>query len=192
MINSLRKYQILLASKSPRRRELLESAGYKFEIVNSNADETVNENVAPGNVAEFLAVKKANGVERIADTDEVILAADTVVIVKDEILGKPVDEEDAERMLRLLSGISHEVITGICLKSAERLVSAGSVTRVCFKELSDDEINYYVKNYRVLDKAGAYGIQDWIGKTCIEKIEGDYWNVVGLPMNLLYKMLSDF
>lgn len=193
-IKRLRDRRIILASGSPRRRELLAGLGVKYVVdVPSDVDESHDGSIAADDVAPMLARRKAEAYRRqkgIAD-DMVVICADTVVILDGEVLGKPADEEDARRMLRSLSGKTHKVVTGVCVATASGLDCRRQTTEVTFSPLADDEIDWYVRNYRPLDKAGAYGIQEWIGYVGIKGISGDYYNVMGLPVNLLYRMLLD-
>ena len=189
----LKKYKIVLASASPRRRELLENMGLKFEI----RPRSVREDFPPGlkkeDVALFLSEKKAGDFapDEIAD-NEIIIAADTIVCLGDATLNKPGDRDHAIEMLTLLSGKKHEVITGVCLRTISQTHSFFVSTDVYFKNLSRREIEYYVDHYKPFDKAGSYGIQEWIGYIGIEKIEGSYFNVVGLPTAKLYDELRKF
>ncbi|MEQ9467867.1 MAG: Maf family nucleotide pyrophosphatase [Ekhidna sp.] len=181
---------LILASKSPRRKQLLQEAGFEFEVKTIDFDETFPENLASGKVAEYLAVEK-NKAHRAAFGEGVIITADTVVIFSDKILGKPQDEEEARRVLKILSGKIHQVVTGVCISSAEKQVSFSNLTEVKFHELSDEEIAHYIQIAPPLDKAGSYGIQDWIGLIGVEWIRGSYFNVVGLPVDQVYKVLKD-
>lgn len=173
--------KIILASRSPRRIELLKLAGLKFIIRSSDIDETPPANMSVKKVPQFLAQQKA----RVAkpSNNELIIAADTVVIINNIILGKPTNKKDAFKMLKTLSGKMHIVITGVCLLTTKEEISFSEQTKVFFKDLSDEEINYYINNYKPFDKAGSYAIQEWIGITSIYRIEGDYCNVMGLPVS---------
>ena len=182
--------QLLLASKSPRRRELLSSIGYPIRFVDISVDEKLDFPVPSDKVAETLALLKSDGFSTdLLNEDDVLVTADTVVVHNDFVLGKPKDAQDAREMLLALSGDKHQVYTGVCLKSREGRSLFTEKTDVWFKELSVEEIAYYIDNYKPFDKAGAYGIQDWIGMIGISKIEGCYYNVMGLPMARLYKEL---
>ncbi|WP_018477973.1 Maf-like protein [Pontibacter roseus] len=179
---------ILLASNSPRRKELLASLGLSFDVRVKEVNEDFPEHMRREEVAEYLASHKAEAYA--ADLqDEVLITADTIVCLRERILNKPADAAEAFEMLRSLSGTSHEVITGVCLLTQEGKTVFHDVTKVYFKELTDEEINYYILHYKPFDKAGAYGIQEWIGMIGIEKIEGSYFNVVGLPVQKLYTHL---
>ena len=182
--------EIILASASPRRRELLKYIVPEFRVVPADIDETVPADIPPEKSAEFLAVKKARHVSS-ENPDSIIIGSDTVVIIDGEILGKPRDPSDAERMLRKLSGKTHSVITGVCLSCGELTDSFSCKTAVKFFDLTDEEIRSYVDSGEPADKAGAYGIQ---GKGCLlaESIEGDFFNVVGLPASLLKRRLENF
>lgn len=183
------KTKLILASNSPRRKELLAGLDIPFEVhVLQGVDESYPESLPSEQVAEFIATQKAKAYQ--VNPDEIVITADTVVVVDDEILGKPVDEEDAKDMLRKISGKSHHVITGVCLKGYDKQKSFSVDTEVTFKELQDAEIDYYIKHYQPFDKAGAYGIQEWIGYIGVTSIQGSYFNVVGLPVQRIYNELS--
>ena len=185
------KYKLILASNSPRRKELLAGLGAPFEVrVLQDIDEHYPENLPVNEVARYIAKEKADAYWRIVAADELIITADTVVIVGDEILGKPMDEADAVRMLRLLSGRTHQVTTGVCLLTAEKERCFDVTTDVTFKTLTDEEIHYYVNRYRPFDKAGAYGIQEWIGYIGVTGLNGSYYNVMGLPVQRIYQELT--
>ena len=185
------KYKLILASNSPRRKELLAGLGVPFEVrVLQDIDEHYPENLPVNEVARYIAKEKADAYRRIVAADELIITADTVVIVGDEILGKPVDEADAVRMLKLLSGRTHQVMTGVCLLTAEKERCFDVTTDVTFKALTDEEIHYYVNRYRPFDKAGAYGIQEWIGYIGVTGLHGSYYNVMGLPVQRIYQELT--
>lgn len=183
------KYKIILSSNSPRRKELFSGLGLDFEVrVVDGIDESYPACMAPSEVPLYIARKKAAAYDVAAN--ELVVTADTVVIVGDEILGKPADAGDACRMLRLLSGRTHSVTTGVCLTTNECQSSFAVTTEVTFKILTDDEINYYVENYRPFDKAGAYGIQEWIGYIGVTSLRGSYFNVVGMPVQRIYEELK--
>ena len=185
------KYKLILASNSPRRKELLAGLGVPFEVrVLQDIDEHYPENLPVNEVARYIAKEKADAYRRIVAADELIITADTVVIVGDEILGKPVDEADAVRMLKLLSGRTHQVTTGVSLLTAEKERCFDVTTDVTFKALTDEEIHYYVNRYRPFDKAGAYGIQEWIGYIGVTGLNGSYYNVMGLPVQRIYQELT--
>ena len=181
--------KIVLSSNSPRRKELLGELGIDFEVrVIEGIDETYPKELSVEEVPQYIAREKAR--VYIVGKDEVLLTADTVVVLGNEIMGKPHDEADAMRMLRQLSGKTHQVITGVCLTTNDKQVTFADVTDVSFADLTDDEIKYYVDNFRPLDKAGAYGIQEWIGLAGVTGIKGSYFNVVGLPVHRVYAELK--
>lgn len=183
--------QIVLASNSPRRRELLAGLGFPFEVrVLEGIDESYSQDLPVSEVALYIAGKKAEAYRQAITDNELIITADTVVIVGDEILGKPVDETDAVRMLRELSGRTHQVTTGVCLLSSEQESRFAVTTDVTFKTLTDEEIQYYVTHYKPFDKAGAYGIQEWIGYIGVTGLHGSYYNVMGLPVQRIYSELQ--
>jgi len=181
--------KIILASQSPRRQELLKQLGLTFEVCSANIDEHFSEDLPIEKVAEFLAKQKAEVVAG-QHPQGLIIAADTVVILDKKILGKPSDLKEAREMLESLSGKKHQVISGVCVLDAEQCFSFSSVTQVEFIELEAAQIEYYINHFEVLDKAGAYAIQEWIGMVGIRKIEGDFYNVMGLPLVNLNQVLS--
>jgi len=186
-------YKIILASNSPRRQELLRELGFNFEIRVRRVDESYPEHLTMHEVALFLCEKKAMAFsESELGKNELLITADTIVCLEDEILNKPLDRPHAIEMLQKLSGKKHSVITGVCLKSVEKIHSFFDSTDVYFRRLSIEEIEFYVDHYKPFDKAGAYGIQEWMGCAAIEKIEGSYFNVVGLPTARLYEELLRF
>ncbi len=180
---------LILASKSPRRQQLLSEAGFKFAVKSVEVDENYPIDLEPKKVAKYLAEKKAMASQHEL-TNEFLIAADTVVIVDNQLLGKPITHHDAKRMLRIMSGRTHLVMTGVAIASKSRLVSFDDTTKVTFKVLTDDEIDHYINEYKPFDKAGAYGIQEWIGMIGIDKIEGSFFNVVGLPVHKVYEHLD--
>ena len=185
------KYNIILASNSPRRRELLAGLDVAYEVrVLKDVDETYPDSLPVADIPTYISLEKA-AAYTIAD-NELLLTADTVVVLGNEVMGKPVDDADAKRMLRELSGKTHQVITGVCLTTTKKQHSFSVTTDVTFKELTDDEIDYYVSNYHPLDKAGAYGIQEWIGYIGVTSLQGSYFNVMGLPVQRIYEALADF
>lgn len=184
--------KIILASKSPRRSQLLREAGFQFDIQTKDIEETYPSTLPAEKVAEFLAEKKAEEVKDFITSDEIILTADTTVVMGNTIFGKPKDAHDAFDILKTLSGKSHQVITGVCLLSKNKKRVFKGVSTVVFDKLSDEEINYYVDNFQPFDKAGAYAIQEWIGLCKIKKVTGTYSNIVGLPMRKVYKELMKF
>lgn len=193
MLDNLRKFDILLASKSPRRRELMEQMNIPFRIVTvGGPEETHPDDIPAIEVPEYLSRKKSEAFRELIHDNEMLITADTLVILKNKIYGKPETKEEAVGMLKELSGQTHQVATGVCITTAERQLSFTSVTNVRFAELEPDEINYYVECYKPFDKAGAYGIQEWIGCVAVEAIEGSYYNVMGLPVHRLFKELKKF
>lgn len=192
IIDDLNKYRIILASRSPRRQQLLQELGIKFEVVVRDYDESYPEELKGKEIAEFLSGEKARHYLAEINDNEIIITADTIVWCNDKVLGKPADAEEAKNMIRELSGNVHDVITGVTLLSNKKEKTFTDLTRVTFEEMSREEISYYVENFKPFDKAGAYGIQEWIGITACSRIEGSYFNVVGLPVQKLYKELKEF
>lgn len=187
------KRKIILASKSPRRSQLLGQAGFHFTVRTREVEEDYPEELPAVDVAPFLAEKKATACSDFLETEEdILLASDSVVILDNKIYGKPTDRDDAKRILSELSGRVHEVITGICLLSKSKKRVFHAVSRVHFIPLSEAEIDYYIDEYQPYDKAGAYAIQEWIGLCKISKIEGTYTNIMGLPMEAVYRELMEF
>lgn len=191
-MNWLPDYNYILASKSPRRQQLLKSLGINFQVKTKEVDESYPLILKAHQIPEFLAEKKAGAfVNHLAEND-LLITADTVVIIADKVLEKPSDYDDAVKMLSLLSGKQHQVITGVCLQTTGKKSVFSSLTNVEFKELSRNEIEYYVTNFQPYDKAGAYGIQEWIGSIGIRHIEGSFYNVMGLPLQRLYEEIQKF
>ena len=183
----------ILASNSPRRKELLAGLDIDFEVrVLADIDESYPSDLPAGEVAEYISRKKAVAYRSLIHDDELVITADTIVVVDQEILGKPVDAADARRMLRLISGREHQVITGVCLPTTEKTHSFSVSTDVAFKQLSEEEISYYIEHYKPFDKAGAYGIQEWIGYIGVTSLHGSYFNVMGLPVQRIYAELQKF
>tara|TARA_R110002050_G_scaffold200591_1_gene335471 strand:- start:10981 stop:11571 length:591 start_codon:yes stop_codon:yes gene_type:complete len=191
MYSHLQNYRVVLASNSPRRQTLLRELGVNFTVEPSKGDEHYPASLKSTDVAEFLALQKADWFTNF-EHNELYLTADTVVVLGEEVLGKPKDKAEAKEILRKLSGNTHEVITGMCIKSKRKQKSFSVLTEVVFKVLTDEEINFYVNTYKPFDKAGAYGIQEWIGMIGITEIHGSYFNVVGLPTEKLFKQLQIF
>lgn len=192
MLDNLKKYKIILASNSPRRRELLSGLGVDYEVkIVPGIDETYPESLNGEEIPVYIAQEKANAYRASPQPDELVITADTIVYVDGMVLGKPVDEADACRMLRMLSGRTHQVITGFCLTTVDFQKSFASVTEVTFDTLSDEEIGYYVEKYHPMDKAGSYGVQEWIGFVGVTGLKGSYYNVMGLPVQRLYKELKE-
>ncbi|MTI21976.1 septum formation protein Maf [Fulvivirga sp. RKSG066] len=184
-------FPLILASKSPRRQALLKEAGFQFEVVTKDVDESYPDDLEPLEVAKYIAEKKAQAFNEDINS-KIVITADTVVLKGNTILGKPQSKEEAFNMLRSLSNTTHQVITGVSLFSSEKQTSFDDCTDVTFKTLSDEEIKYYIEKYEPYDKAGAYGIQEWIGMIGITEIKGSYFNVVGLPIEKLYRQLQTF
>ncbi|MDR1678403.1 MAG: Maf-like protein [Prevotellaceae bacterium] len=190
MLENLKKYDIVLASQSPRRQELLRGLDIPFTVRTIDVDEHYPAELQGQEIPLYLAELKSAACNPVSN--ELIITADTVVWLGNKVLGKPTDKADAKRMLTALSGNTHEVFTGVCLRSAEQKTSFVAATKVTFAPLSPDEINYYLNRYHPLDKAGAYGVQEWIGYIGVEHIEGSYYNVMGLPIQRLYRELNKF
>ncbi|MGB4292906.1 MAG: Maf family nucleotide pyrophosphatase [Bacteroidales bacterium] len=193
MLNLTHNYRLILASRSMRRRQLLYEAGLEFDVIDWDFDESYpeSEGLSGKEIAEYLARSKATQLaEEFSNYNRVIITADTVVWCNGEVLGKPTNYESAFRILKTISANSHEVITGICLKRGSLLHVFSETTKVIFDELSDEMIDFYITNYHPFDKAGAYGIQEWIGLVGNAAIEGSYYNVMGLPVHRLLKELK--
>lgn len=187
------KYKILLASKSPRRREILNLLKLQFSVVTlEGIDERYPMNLEPENVSEYISKKKADAFMKMIRANEMIITADTVVICDRKILGKPKNEKEAMEMLRVLSGKTHKVTTGVTVATIDKRISFSSETLVTFAELTDEEIRYYVDTFHPFDKAGAYGIQEWIGAVAVSEINGSFYNVMGLPVHRLHQVLKQF
>jgi len=192
MIENLKEYKIVLASNSPRRKELLKGLEIDFEVITKNIDESYPNSLLAEKVPEYIAQKKADAMKDLLDERTIVITADTVVIVDKEILGKPHDKEDAYKMLSKLSSRTHIVTTGVVISSQRKNVSFSVSTEVTFAPLTSEEIEHYLEVYKPYDKAGSYGIQEWIGYIGIEKINGSYFNVMGLPVQRLYRELIKF
>lgn len=191
--DKLKNYRLILASQSPRRRQLLSDAGLEFTLADRfECDETFPQNMPAEDVAEYLSRLKSDAYPEPLAEGDILLTADTVVIANNRVLGKPSDRAEAIEMISLLSGCDHEVITGCTLRTATRQRSFSVRSKVHFRALDREEIEYYVDCYRPFDKAGAYGIQEWIGYVGIEGIEGSFYNVMGLPVQRLYSILKEF
>lgn len=192
-LSNLRRYNLILASRSPRRQMLLNGLDLIFEIKVKNTKEIYPEEMHYTEVPEFLARLKADAfIREDLSKNSIIITADTIVVLDGEIIGKPKDKEDAKKMLQRLSGKEHTVITGVCLTSKDEQTVFSSRSEVFFRELNESDIDYYVEEYNPLDKAGSYGIQEWIGYIAIEKIKGSFYNVMGLPTQLLFEELVQF
>ena len=193
MLSNLNKYHIILASKSPRRQELLRGMGVDFEIMTKETPEDYPADLPLDEVSKFLSLQKSLAfTDQELPADYLLITSDTVVICEGEILGKPKDREDASRMLQLLSGKIHHVVTGVTVRSAEKTESFAVRSNVAFAQLDADEIDYYIEHCKPFDKAGAYGIQEWIGYVGISGLEGSFYNVMGLPTRKLYQCLRTF
>jgi septum formation protein len=191
-MEKLNKFKLLLASKSPRRQYLMTELGLTFEVKTKEVDESFPEHLKSEEIPLYLCKKKADAFDEELSENTVVITADTIVWIDNQVLNKPENFEDAVRMLKLLSGKKHEVYTGVCLKSSSKVKVFYAKTDVYFKVLSDEQINYYITNYNPYDKAGAYGAQEWIGYIAVEKIVGSYFNVMGLPVKELYEELMAF
>ena len=190
---SMMKYNIILASNSPRRKELLAGLDVQFEVrIIPGIDERYPETLPTMEIAEYIAQKKAKAYRETMADDELIITADTIVVLDDKVLGKPKDAEEARCMLHALSGKTHQVVTGVVLTTKELQKHFSVVSNVTFKTLSDNEIDYYVDTYKPMDKAGAYGIQEWIGYVGVTRLEGSYFNVMGLPVQRIYEAMKEF
>lgn len=193
ILDTLKKYDIVLASGSPRRKHLLKEMGLEFRVETRKVKERFSDDLTPAEGALFLSELKSRAFQNEDMKDNTLLiTADTIVSVKGEILGKPHNKEQASEILRKLSGTNHEVITGMTLRIKDRFHSFYATTEVYFKHLSEEEIDYYIENYKPFDKAGAYGIQEWIGHVAIYRIDGSYFNVMGLPTHRLFDELDIF
>ena len=188
-MHSIKNYKLILASASPRRQQLMKDAGFTFEVRLKNVEEKYPQELHLENVPEYLSKVKASAFREELKADEVLITADTVVCIHDRILGKPADRKEAISMLQELSGNCHLVVTGVSVTTRTEQLSFSSRTDVFFKHLSNEEIEFYVDTYKPFDKAGAYGIQEWIGYIGIERIEGSFYNVMGLPIQKLYETL---
>lgn len=186
-------YKIILGSQSPRRKELMQLANIPFEVKIADIDESVPSTIPTSIAAQYLAENKSKALYATLpkDNNTIIITADTIVIIDNEILGKPKNINEAKLMLKKLSGRTHQVITGVCIKNSDTTVSGQSIVNVCFNNLTDEEIEFYLKNYETADKAGSYAIQEWIGAIGINKIEGDYYAVMGLPISWVYQTLKN-
>lgn len=191
MLDNLKKYKVVLASASPRRRELMQGLDIPFEVRSlPDVDESFPQELQGGDIPLYISQIKANAYRPFMDDDELIITADTIVWLDGTALGKPIDEEDARRMLHNMSGKTHSVYTGVTITTKNEQRSFVACSDVLFASLSDEEVDYYINKYSPMDKAGAYGVQEWIGYIGIEKIEGSYFNVMGLPVQRLYGELK--
>lgn len=193
MLDNLNKYQIVLASNSPRRKELLQRMGVNFKVRTLfGIDESFPDSLRGEDIVCYISRNKAEAYRSSMAENELLITADTIVYLDGEVMGKPKNAEQAKDMLHKLSGKTHQVITGVTIVTAKRTENFGVTSQVKFAELTDEEINFYVDNYLPFDKAGAYGIQEWIGIVAVEEIKGSYFNVVGLPVQRLYQKLKSF
>ena len=190
MLDNLNKYRVILASNSPRRKELLSGLGVDYEVRTlPDVDESYPAGLQGGDIPLYIAREKAEAYRPMLQPDELMITADTIVWLDGKVLGKPGDKDEALQMLRGLSGRTHEVFTGVCITTKEWQRSFTVCTEVRFSPLSEDEITYYVDKYLPMDKAGAYGVQEWIGYVGVEYISGSYYNIMGLPVQRLYREL---
>lgn len=189
-LKNLNNYNIILGSQSPRRKQLLEGLGIKFSVKVQDAEEKFSDTLNKFEIAVYLAELKAKVFEKEMQENDLVITADTIVWLDGEVLGKPVDYEDACNILKKLSGKKHEVITGVCIKTKAKTICFHAITDVYFKSLSEQEISYYLDNYKPYDKAGAYGVQEWIGYVAVERVDGSFYNVMGLPVQKLYEHLK--
>lgn len=192
MLNNFKQYNFILGSNSPRRSEILKEIGLDFKIIASNIDETIPKGIKNKNVPIYLAKEKANFLAKELNENEILITADTIVLMNDEIITKPLNKKDAKNILQKISNNKHEVITGVCITSNKNQHSFSSKTEVFFNKISDYEIEYYLEKFKPYDKAGSYGIQEWLGLISIRKIIGSYTNVVGMPSSKLYQELNKF
>ena len=191
MLENLNKYKIILASNSPRRKELLSGLGVDYEVKTlPDVDESYPDGLSGEGIAKHIARGKAEAYRSLIQADELVITADTIVWLDGTVMGKPKDEEEAKDMLMRLSGKTHQVITGVCLTIASTQKTFAAVTDVTFATLTDEEVDYYVTRYQPMDKAGSYGVQEWIGFVGVENLSGSYFNVMGLPIQRLYTELK--
>lgn len=193
MLDNLKKYDIILASNSPRRRELLKGLGVEFRAMSlPDIDESYPESLKGGEIPAYISEQKSNSYKEFLEDNTLLITADTIVWLGDKQYGKPIDSEDAKSMLKELSGNTHTVYTGVTLSTKDKAKTFIAASDVKFATLSDEEIDYYVNTFSPMDKAGAYGIQEWIGYIGVESITGSYFNVMGLPIQRLYRELKEF
>lgn len=193
MLENLASYRIVLGSGSPRRKELLKGLDIDFEVeILPDIEENYPPSLHKEEIPLYLATLKADAHKPYMKDNTLLITADTIVWMNGEVYGKPVDEADAKRILRDLSGQTHEVITGVCLSSKEKQTTFHAVSKVKFARLEEEEIDYYIRKYRPFDKAGAYGVQEWIGYIGVESLSGSFYNVMGLPVRMLYKELKEW
>ena len=191
MLENLKNYQIILASNSPRRKELLTGLGIDYKVkVMKDVDESYPSSLCGEEIPLYIARQKAQAYLSEMQANELVITADTIVWLEHKVLGKPADKSEARAMLKMLSGRSHQVMTGVVLTTTAQQRCLVAVSKVTFSSLSDEEIEYYIEKFQPMDKAGAYGIQEWIGYIGVESIEGSYFNVMGLPVQRLYQELK--
>lgn len=190
MLDNLKKYKIVLGSASPRRQELLRGINLNFEVLPMNVDESYPPDLNGVEIPMYLAEKKADAYKNMLNDELMVITADTIVFLDGKVLGKPVDKADAFKMLQRLSGKTHQVITGVCISTNLRRRTFHTISEVKFARLNDAEIDYYLEHYAPYDKAGSYGVQEWIGFIAVENINGSYFNVMGLPIQRLYNELK--
>jgi septum formation protein len=190
MLENLKKYKIVLGSASPRRQELLRGINLNFEVIPMDVEESYPPYLTGVEIPMYLAEKKADAYKSMLDDELMIITADTIVFLDGKVLGKPVDKADAFKMLQRLSGKTHQVITGVCISTNLRRRTFHTISEVKFARLNDAEIDYYLEHYAPYDKAGSYGVQEWIGFIAVEQINGSYFNVMGLPIQRLYNELK--
>jgi septum formation protein len=190
MLDNLKKYRVILGSNSPRRQELLKGIHVNFELIPMDADESLPNHIQGLESALYLAERKADAYINILTEHDLLITADTIVLSENRILGKPHNKQEAVEMLRALSGKTHQVVTGVCISTTTRRHSFHTITEVQFSNLTADEIDFYIDNYSPYDKAGSYGVQEWIGFIGVEHINGSYFNVMGLPIQRLYQELK--
>lgn len=191
LIEKFKTKKILLGSQSPRRQELLKALGVDFKVVKISSDENYPENLRNEKITEFISLSKANAYSNLKE-NEILITADTLVVLNDEVLGKPIDENEAFQMIRKLAGSTHQVFTSVCVRTIENILTFSDKTDVIFDEFTDEEINYYIQNFHPFDKAGAYGIQDWLGYAKVKGIQGCYYNVMGFPLSKFYRKMQSF
>ena len=190
IIEKIKKYNLILGSNSPRRKKIIEEMGFKVNIIPANIDETIKEEISLEKIPVFLANEKSKALKNLIKQNDILITADTVVIFENKILNKPKNKVDAIKTLSNLSNKTHKVITGVCIRTIKNIKSFSCCTKVTFEKITAEEIDYYIQKYEPFDKAGSYGIQEWIGLIGIKKIEGSYSNVVGLPSSRLYQELK--
>ncbi|WP_071149043.1 Maf-like protein [Bacteroides ndongoniae] len=191
MLENLKKYKVILASNSPRRKELLSGLGIDYEVRTlPDVDESYPESLQGADIPLYISQEKADAYRALLQPGELMITADTIVWLDGRVLGKPKDREDALQMLRDMSGRTHEVFTGVCITTTDWQRSFAAQTEVCFAQLTEEEITYYVDRYQPMDKAGSYGVQEWIGFIGVENISGSYFNIMGLPVQRLYRELK--